>query len=275
MPLITLTSDFGEDDYLAGAVKGILYKSIPQLQLVDITHRLLPFNDHKAVHVIRNATAFYPEGTFHIILVNLFQTTPGHLLLAFHENQYFLMADNGLLTMMLDAPPEKVVALPMDNTKQRNVFQITEVVSKAINLITGGKEMGEVGKPIETIKVRNSLKPVVTDQYIDGQILYIDPFENVVINIKHSEFEAQRKGRGFKILFKRDEYIDRISETYADVPPGDKLALFNASGYLEIAVNRGNAAGLFGLQGFSEGSNSKYAQARISYQSVRILFDNG
>jgi S-adenosylmethionine hydrolase len=115
---------------------------------------------------------------------------------------------------------------------------------------------------------------VTTDQYIEGQILYIDAFENVIVNIIRQDFEEQRKGRGFKIMFKRDEYIDRISETYADVPPGDKLALFNAAGYLEIAVNRGNAAGLFGLQGFTEGSNSKYAQARISYQSVRILFES-
>jgi S-adenosylmethionine hydrolase len=276
MPIVTLTSDFGEDDYLAGAVKGVLYKSVPDVQLVDITHRLLPFNDHKAAHVIRNAVMHYPPGTFHVVLVNLFQYLPSHLLLIKHKGQYFLLADNGLIMMILEEPPEQVVALPlpMNEHVQRNVIHIVDVFSSAIRELVTGKTIMEAGVQIDTIKGRNVLKPVMTDQYIDGQILYIDAFENVVINISRPLFEEQRKGRGFKIIFKRDEYIDRISETYADVPPGDKLALFNASGYLEIAVNRGNAAGLFGLQGFTEGSNSKYAQARISYQSVRILFDS-
>jgi S-adenosylmethionine hydrolase len=274
MPLITLTSDFGEDDYLAGAVKGILYKSVPDIQLADITHRLLPFNDHKAAHVIRNAAMHYPPGTFHVILVNLFQYPPTHLLLVKHQEQYFLLADNGLIMMILEEAPERVVALPLNSNEQRNITQMIAVISRAIREVAVGKTMEEAGNPITSIKGRNSLKAVMTDQYIDGQILYIDAFENVIINISRAQFEAQRRGRGFRIIFKRDEYIDRISETYADVPPGDKLALFNASGYLEIAVNRGNAAGLFGLQGFTEGSNSKYAQARISYQSVRILFDS-
>lgn len=67
------------------------------------------------------------------------------------------------------------------------------------------------------------------------------------MNITREEFELHRKGRPFKIIFKRDEVIDRISKKYSDVKEGEKLALFNAAGYLEIAINKGNAAGLAGL----------------------------
>ena len=91
---------------------------------------------------------------------------------------------------------------------------------------------------------KNPLRPAVGDDWIDGQIIFIDNFENVIVNITRHEFEELRKGRGFKINFKRDEVIDHISETYADVPEGEKLALFNSAGYLEIAINKGNAAGL-------------------------------
>ncbi|MFZ9719587.1 MAG: SAM hydroxide adenosyltransferase, partial [Chitinophagaceae bacterium] len=66
---------------------------------------------------------------------------------------------------------------------------------------------------------------------------------------------------------------DRISETYADVPEGEKLAIFNAAGYLEIAINKGNAAGLFGLTGFSEKNIGQYAQSRLFYQTVRVFFE--
>ena len=64
--------------------------------------------------------------------------------------------------------------------------------------------------------------------------------------------------------------IEKISETYADVTEGEKLALFNAAGYLEIAINKGNAAGLFGLQGYSE----KQVQSnRLFYQMVKVYFE--
>jgi S-adenosyl-L-methionine hydrolase (adenosine-forming) len=69
-------------------------------------------------------------------------------------------------------------------------------------------------------------------------------------------------------VFKRNEVIDKIVDTYADVPEGEKLALFNAAGYLEISINKGNAAGLFGLQGFTEQAQ----QSRLFYQTVKIHF---
>ena len=111
--------------------------------------------------------------------------------------------------------------------------------------------------------------------YIEGQIIFIDNFENVIVNIHHEEFEEQRKGRSFKIVFKRDEVIDKISETYADVNEGEKLALFNSAGYLEIAINKGNAAGLLGLQNFSEKQlqQSQYMNSRLFYQTVKVYFE--
>jgi S-adenosylmethionine hydrolase len=57
------------------------------------------------------------------------------------------------------------------------------------------------------------------------------------------------------------------------VPEGEKLALFNSAGYLEIAVNKGNAAGLFGLQGYSEKNISQYTQSRLFYQNVKVFFE--
>ena len=107
----------------------------------------------------------------------------------------------------------------------------------------------------------------------ERQIIFIDNFENVIVNITHDEFEEHRKGRSFRIVFKRDEVIDRISESYADVAEGEKLALFNSAGYLEIAIQKGNAAGLFGLQGFSEQSQNQYLQSRLFYQTIRVYFE--
>jgi len=92
----------------------------------------------------------------------------------------------------------------------------------------------------------------------------------VIVNISKLDFEEHRKGRNFSIVFKRDEVIDKLSNAYSDVPEGEKLAFFNAAGYLEIAINKGNAAGLFGLQGFSE---KQFLNNRLFYQTVKVFFD--
>ena len=133
----------------------------------------------------------------------------------------------------------------------------------------------EVGDAGVSIQVKNPLKPLLGNNWIEGQIIFIDNFENVIVNINKEEFEEQRRGRAFKIVFKRDEVIDKISETYADVTESEKLALFNSAGYLEVAVNKGNAAGLFGLQGYSEKMNSQlqYLQNRLLYQTIKIYFE--
>ena len=273
MPLITLTSDIGKQDYLSAAVKGVLMKLDTSFQLVDVTHELHPFNDSQAAYVIRNTIRQFPPGTFHIILVNLFQYPPEHMLLVKHQDQYLCLADNGLITMILEETPEQVVALPLDKSYHRNTLYCTEVMGRAIAAVAAGKTLPQLGDASVSIQVRNPLRPLTTGNSIEGQIIFIDHFENVIVNITRDDFEAQRKGRRFKIAFKRDEVIDKLSETYADVPEGEKLALFNSAGYLEIAVNKGNAAGLFGLQGFSEKNISQYTQSRLFYQTVRVFFE--
>lgn len=273
MPLITLTTDFGEQDYLAGAVKGTLLQQVPDAQLVDITHKLTPFNDPQTAYVVSNAIRHFPPATFHLVLANLFVYPPHHMLLVRHNGQFLGIADNGLITMILEEPPAQVVALPLGSGLPRNTLQCVQVLARAIRTIHAGAAFESVGDPQVSIQVQNPLRPLTTSSYIEGQIIHIDHFENVVVNITHEEFESQRKGRSFRIVFKRDEVIDQLRDSYADVPEGEKLAFFNAAGYLEIAINKGNAAGLFGMTGYSPKSDSQFTQTRMFYQTVRVYFE--
>ncbi|MFT3681181.1 MAG: SAM-dependent chlorinase/fluorinase [Ferruginibacter sp.] len=274
MPIITLTSDIGQHDFLAGAIKGQLLQANENFTIVDITHRLSPFNYPQAAYVCRNAIKSFPKGTFHLILVNLFDEKPEHMLIAEHNGHYIGCADNGLLTMILEELPQKVAGLPLDKTTQKNTLYCTTVFARAFNELQAGKTIQEVGDISVSIHVKNALRPMLGNNWIEGQIIFIDNFENVIVNITREEFETQRKGRSFQIVFKRDEVIDRISDTYADVQEGEKLAMFNSAGYLEIAVNKGNAAGLFGLQGFSEKQQQgQYLHKRLFYQTVKVFFE--
>ena len=275
MPLLTLTSDIGEQDYLVGAVKGRLLRINPDFQIVDITHKLSPFNYPQAAYVCRNAVKNFPEFTFHIVLVNLFESKPEQLLLAFHDNQYLICADNGLLGMILEERPEMVIGIPLDKSAIKNTLYCMDVAAKAITRMINGEPVQHIGVSDCSYLEKNPLRPTLGEDWIEGQIIFIDHFENVIVNITQDQFEAQRRGRRFKIVFKRDEMIERISGSYADVPQGEKLVLFNSAGYMEIAINKGNAAGLFGLKGYNENSQqvSSIVQNRLFYQTVKVFFE--
>jgi S-adenosylmethionine hydrolase len=275
MPLITLTSDIGNQDYLVGAVKAQLLRINQEFSFIDITHSIPPFNYPQAAYICRSAYANFPDFTYHLILVNLFESKPDHLLLAFHKNHYFLCADNGLLTMILEEKPEIVIGIPLDKNVPRNTLYCGAMMGATVNKLVLGEPILSIGNADIVIAEKNPLKPLLGDTWIEGQIIFIDNFENVIVNITREQFEEQRKGRSFKIIFKRDEVIDRISETYADAHEGEKLALFNSAGYLEIAINKGNAAGLFGLKGYSEkaGMTSAIMQSRLFYETVRVYFE--
>jgi S-adenosylmethionine hydrolase len=273
MALITLTSDIGQKDYLVGALKGQLAQINPAFNIMDISHELSPFNYPQAAYVCRNAIRNFPPHTYHIILVNLFEKKPEQLLLAFHNDQYLLCADNGLLTMILEGRPEMVIGLPLDKTSVKNTLYCVGVMGRAIQSLIDGNSLLGIGMPDPAFTEKNHLRPVFGDNWIEGQIIFIDAFENVIVNITREEFEERRKGRSFRLVFKRDEVIEKISETYADVGEGEKLALFNSAGYLEIAIQKGNAAGLFGLQDFTEQSQNQYLQSRLFYQTVRVYFE--
>ncbi|MGB4842949.1 MAG: SAM-dependent chlorinase/fluorinase [Ferruginibacter sp.] len=275
MPLVTLTSDIGHQDFLIGAVKGQLLQNNKDFTLIDVSHNLSPFNYPQAAYVCRNAIKNFPAGSFHLVLVNLFDEKPEHLLLAEHNGQFIGCADNGLLTMILEEVPQKVAALTLEKNQHKNTIYCTSVFGKAFSALNAGKKLEDLGNTDVSIHVKNPLRPLLGSGYIEGQIIFVDNFENVIVNIHKDEFEEQRKGRSFKIAFKRDEVIDRISETYADVNEGEKLALFNSAGYLEIAINKGNAAGLLGLQSFSEKQlqQSQYMNSRLFYQTVKVYFE--
>ncbi len=269
MALITLTSDFGQQDYIAGAVKGQLLRIDPKFSIHDISHQVAPFNYPQAAYICRNAIAQFPAGTFHLILVNLFEQKPERLLLARHQGQYIFCADNGLLNMIVSPRPEIVIGIPLHSDEAKNTLYCTRIIGQTILRLDRGARPETLGDPGVSYIEKNELRPLLNESYMEGQIIFIDNFENVVVNITRTEFEEQRRGRSFRIVFKRNESIAQISETYADVPLGEKLALFNSVDYLEVAINKGNAAGLFGLQDFTDQSLQHY----LFYQTVRIYFE--
>jgi S-adenosylmethionine hydrolase len=272
MPILTFTSDFGSSDHLVGLVKGEFAKFNEGLNIIDITHNIVPYNYMQAAYVCKGLPLSFPAETIHMILVNSFDENMDHLLLAKHADQFYAVPDNGILTMILNGNPDEVVALPFPVNMRKTIRNFSAIFVEAFSSLLSGVALRKIGTPISSIKERNMMRPLYTDQYIEGQILMIDRFLNVIVNITEKEFEEHRMGRKFKIVLLRDAFIEKISNHYGDVPEGEKLAFFNEVGFLEIAVNKGYAAPLFGLGEFGTG-DSRQHERRQYYQTVKVFFE--
>jgi len=274
MAIITLSTDVGQQDYLVGAIKGQLLSQEDKHTITDITHYLSNTNYPQAAYICSNAFKYYPAGSFHIVILNFFDTEINHLLIAKHNNQYIICPDNGILTLIVGEKPKEVIKLGLQ--QEHNLLGRTGIIAKAITYISNNAGFF---KPTDantvSIVEKYPLKPSIGADWIEGQVLFIDNFENVVINITHEEFEEQRKGRSFVILISRNEEITNISNNYASISEGDKLAWFNSAGYLEIAMNKGRVASLFGLQGYNQNliKTGSVTQNKWFYDTVKIFFD--
>ncbi|MEP6685082.1 MAG: SAM-dependent chlorinase/fluorinase [Parafilimonas sp.] len=276
MPVVTLSTDIGQSDYVVGAIKGQLIKALPSVSIIDITHQLVANNYLHAAYVCTNAFSFYPAGTFHFVIINLFEKAPEHLLFAHYKDQFIICPDNGILTMIAGEKPANIIAIDIIKKSVSGVLNFTEAFAEILLAIDKGTDIQKLGNIIIDIEEKYPFRSTVGSDWIDSQIIFIDQFENVVINLTKTEFEEHRKGRNFRIVLpaRNDGGITNISENYASVEQGERLAWFNSAGYLELAINKGNLAGLFGLKRYSGGTTlNTLPSNKLMYERVKIFFE--
>ncbi|HEY5689241.1 MAG TPA: SAM-dependent chlorinase/fluorinase [Yeosuana sp.] len=254
MAIITLTTDFGEKDHFAGAIKGAIYTELPQIRIVDISHSISPFNISEAAYIIQNAYRSFPKGTIHVIGVDSELNQENKHIGVKLDDHYFICANNGIMSMICtEIAPEKIVEINIHDKIQTS-FPVLDVFAKVACHIARGGTLEVIGKTITEIKPIKNVVPYVNEDktQIIGSVIYIDNYGNVVTNIKRSFFETIQKGRNFEISA-RSYKFKTIYKKYSDFVnfeiPEDKrhdegrgLVVFNSGNFLEIAVYKSNSA---------------------------------
>lgn len=251
MQVVTLTTDFGNKDHYVAALKGELLKALPGCTIIDISHHIRPFNISEAAFILKNAWNSFPENTVHLTTVNDQDEREVKKIAAAYMRHYFIGWDNGMFNMVFHRPPDAIVELAAhkQNGSPESHYG-SKVFTSAAALLANGKNIADIGSSFDSLSQRMSLEPVVQESLIRGTVIHIDSFQNVIVNVTKTLFTQARKNRNFSISYRsrRNETINRISENYYDVPQGEKLSLFNGSGYLEIAINCGEAGSLLGIK---------------------------
>ncbi len=266
MPIITLTTDFGEKDHFAGAVKGAIYSELNDVRIVDISHSVSPFHIAEAAYIIQNAYRSFPAGSIHIIGIDSELHAENKHIAVYLDGHYFICANNGIISMLTnEINPEKIVEINIHDRISSN-FPVLDVFVKVACHIARGGTLEVIGKSVSELKQLTGIRPVVNMEanQIIGNVIYIDNYGNVISNITKSLFDKIGKGRDFKISA-RTANFSKIHTHYSDAinyelpsekreEDGKKLALWNSSGYLELAIYKsnsstvGSASTLFGLQ---------------------------
>jgi hypothetical protein len=251
MSIITLISDYGLKDHFVGALKGKILSEYSEATIIDISHHIDAFNTVEASYVIGSSYSSFPKGTVHLIGVDLELNKENQHIVMQWNDHYFIAADNGILSMLTQKiVPQKIVAINIHDRLPNEATDLDVFVKVACHIAKGGL-LNVIGKEIKSIKQVTDLQAVTANDgsSIKGYVIYIDHFGNVVTNISKKQFLEVAKGRPYEIVL-RTKNIKTILPNYSAIASsdkypikyyeGEKLAIFNEAGFLEIAIFRSN-----------------------------------
>ena len=193
MAIITLTTDLGLKDYYVSAVKGAIISQLPDVTLIDISHQVPTYNIQDAAFVLKNSYPGFPKGSIHIIGVKAENSIQSPHIIVFAEGHYFIAADNGIFSLLLDKDPEKIIELDASTS----TFPTRDVFSKIACRIAKGESIEKMGKPKIALLERMPFRATSMADMIRGTVVYIDSFGNVMTNISQKLFNEVGKGREF------------------------------------------------------------------------------
>ncbi len=248
MQIITLTTDMGLQDHYVAALKGTILKHCPNAHIIDITHTVKPFNISEAAYYLSCCIEDFPEGTLHLIgvdtepIVDFSGPDGSYPSILKYKGQFIISNDNGFFGAFLQEKEHEgfwriddVLSNPkLFSFPTKNMF-----IPVACKLLAGEK-IENIATEFPTFKKAFFQTAIIETNLIKGNVIHIDNYGNLIVNINKELFYRFGNDIPFTIYFRsRDYFIDSISKAYNEVPEGEKVAIFNDNGLLEIAINRG------------------------------------
>ncbi len=245
MRFITLTTDFGEKDYYVAEAKGVLYSNVSDATIVDVSHNIESYNIADASFVVKQMFFSFPKNSIHLISVDADIKSSVNFLLMKYKEHFFLSADNGILSLILEEDtPDVMIRLQVDEQMQSPIQLYANVINK-LNEV-GYEELGDFVSLEDCVQLKELKPKIESENLVKGAIVYEDHYGNAITNITQEFFEKVRRGRDFEVSFSRYRFT-RIHKFYSDFSDVDNmdgnegrmLILFNTKGYLQVSVFKG------------------------------------
>jgi len=250
--VITLTTDFGLEDEYVGVMKGVIVSIAPAVRIIDLSHGIKRQAIQEAAFVLGAAYRYFPKGTVHVAVVDPGVGGDRKIILLRADGHFFIAPDNGLLTLLLaddrfeavhEVANSDLFIKPVSNT-----FHGRDIMAPVAARLAVGLGMEAVGPAVDRAALVRLRLPRVTvnDQQgtVSGIIIGVDRFGNLLTNIHIDDLGSVTGPGGAGQLFVTVGNIDcgRLHDFYGKVAAGGPVALIGSRDYLEIAINKGNAA---------------------------------
>jgi hypothetical protein len=251
---LTFLSDYGLQDDFVGVCHAVIARIVPDARVIDLTHGLDRHDVRSAAMVLRRALPFCAPGV-HLAVVD-----PGVgaerraiALRTTEEDRILVGPDNGLLSLAAQrfggiAEVVDVARSPHRLEPVSATFHGRDIFAPVAAHLAAGEPLGDAGDPIDPDEIIRLDMPlaVLDDGTLFAHAIGFDRFGNIVLDVEHAELTGSglKLGHGVEVNGRRGIY----ATTFADVAPGELLLYEDAYRTLALAVNRGSARELLGVE---------------------------
>jgi len=250
MTPIALITDFGTTDWYVGAMKGAIAAIAPDTPIIDITHDILPADIRHASYILSAAHTAFPRRTVFCVVVDPGVGGSRKCIAVKTDDYIFIGPDNGVLSWICQSA-EKCEVRSIENEslyrkESSATFHGRDIFGPVAAYCAAGFPFKKIGPVTTDFVIRPLPQAVVKEGSITAPILSIDRFGNIITAIRQDTFE-QKDTTEFQFTVRKQRFRCGMKTHFEEVAAGEPLCYIGSSGFIEIALNRGNAAQYFGV----------------------------
>lgn len=250
MAPIVLLTDFGARDWYVASMKGMILSIVPEARIIDISHEIGLGDRRAAAFILSQSYQEFPQGTIFLVVIDPGVGGSRSGIVLYAGGQFFVGPDNGVFSFhdLLEVE----VAMEARVIENRNfmspvisnTFHGRDIFAPVAAHLLRVQDFGEIGRELGSIVKMRWPRAKYGRGKAEGEVIYIDRFGNAISNIRATHL-GDLKGLQSEVSI-----MDRsfpLAGTFSEVEPRNPLAYVGSGGFLEIALNGGNAAQNFGL----------------------------
>lgn len=253
-PAIVFMTDFGTANDAVAICKAVIAGIAPEARVMDITHQVTPFQIEEGARNLASVSPYYPEGTIFLAVVDPgVGTTRKAVIAKTKKGQYFVLPDNGLVTLVVDrdgleSAREISNSQWMIQAAVSSTFHGRDIFSPAAAHLAEGWDYTLAGADVPQLVRLSPRTSTTTDKGVEGDIIALDdPFGSLVTDVPGDELQRLGYVLGDKVALEinKKQVTLPFVKTFMDVPVGDALLYIDSRGRVGMALNQGNYAKKF------------------------------
>jgi len=250
-PTVVFLSDFGTRDDAVAICKGVMLQVEPDLRVIDLTHEVTPYAVGEAARLLADTAEHYPSGTVFLAVVDPgVGSTRKPMIAQSKRGQYFVLPDNGLVTVVADRQGlvgTREIESPrwMRAGGRSSTFHGRDVFAPAAALLARGADWTQAGPPI-TQSVRLDVRgPALEGDVLHGTVVATDgPYGNLISDVEATVFASLGWVVGDRVPVEigTARLTLPFVRTFSDVPLHAPLLYVDSRARIGFALNQGNFA---------------------------------